>query len=303
METFKPAKEIEFIDLRLNYAFHFVFGNRTNEDLLLSLVQSILPEKSIRTVHLINESQAGLRPGSRGAVYDINAETDTGETLNIEMQYRGQDDFTDRMLFYSAFPLLNSLRKGDDTYAITPVCAIGITNFEIKTVKHNDDVINHYAILNEKDLEDRFTNGVEFVTVELPKFRKGLDELDGALDEWLYTFNQMGAMTDMPERFAGSDLEKLYGIAKFAAMDELIQREYIRELMGEVDERSRLRTARNEGKAEGKAEGLAEGLAEGHAEGLAEGKLATAKNLKALGVDVSIICQATGLTAEEVAAL
>ena len=299
MKHFFTPDDIEFIDLRLNYSFHMIFGNSKNEDLLLSLVQSILPEKNIKTVHLLNETQTGLRPDARGAVYDINAETDTGERLNIEMQYRSQNDFTDRMLFYSAFPLLNSLRKGDDTYAINPICIIGITNFEIKTNKRNTDVINHYAILNEKDLENRFTNGVEFVTVELPKFTKGLNELDGPLDEWLYTFNQMGDMKSMPGRFAGGNLEKLYEMAKFAAMDEYIQREYIRELMGEVDKLSQLRTARSEGKEEG----LAEGLAEGKAEGLSEGKVTAARNFKALGVDVSIICQATGLTEEEVNAL
>ena len=291
MFNLNSIDEIEFIDLRLDYAFHLVFGNRENEDLLLSLVQALLPEKKITAVHLTSETQSGLRPTSRGAVYDINAMTDSGDMLNIEMQYREQDDFTERMLFYSAFPLLNSLRKGDDTYAITPVCAIGITNFEIKTLKQNPDVINRYAVLNEKDPKSRFTKGIEFVTVELPKFNKGIDELDGALDEWLYTFNRMGEMKKMPKRFGGGSLEKLYEISKFAAMNELLQREYIRELMGEVDERSRLRTATNKGRAEGLAEGEA------------KGKMTSAKNLKALGVDVNIICQATGLTAEEVAAL
>ena len=57
------------------------------------------------------------------------------------------------------------------------------------------------------------------------------------------------------------------------------------------------------GRAEGRAEGRVEGLAEGRAKGRAEEKRQTAKNFKELGVDLSIIQQATGLSAEDIQAL
>ena len=50
-------------------------------------------------------------------------------------------------------------------------------------------------------------------------------------------------------------------------------------------------------------QGLAEGLARGEAKGRAEEKRQTAKNFKELGVDLSIIQQATGLSAEDIQAL
>ena len=55
-----------------------------------------------------------------------------------------------------------------------------------------------------------------------------------------------------------------------------------------------------EGLAQGHAEGLAKGLAEGHAEGHAEAKIEMAIKLKALGVDIDTIVQATGLDRETV---
>lgn len=58
-----------------------------------------------------------------------------------------------------------------------------------------------------------------------------------------------------------------------------------------------------EGMEKGMEKGLAEGLARGEAKGKAEEKKSTAKKLKGLGVDVSIICQATGLSEEEIRAL
>ena len=57
-----------------------------------------------------------------------------------------------------------------------------------------------------------------------------------------------------------------------------------------------LAAAREDGIAEGHAKGLAEGLAEGHA----EAKIEMAIKLKALGVDIDTIVQATGLDRETI---
>ena len=71
--------------------------------------------------------------------------------------------------------------------------------------------------------------------------------------------------------------------------------EYLAEFMARLDEQSRLRTAWENGEEKG--------IEKGRAEGKAEERLANARKFKALGVAEEIICQATGLTAEEVAAL
>lgn len=60
-------------------------------------------------------------------------------------------------------------------------------------------------------------------------------------------------------------------------------------------ETSRVRLAREEGKEEGKKEGLLEGLKEGKEE--------VAFKLLELGLDLSVILQATGLSEVELAAL
>jgi predicted transposase/invertase (TIGR01784 family) len=68
-----------------------------------------------------------------------------------------------------------------------------------------------------------------------------------------------------------------------------------------------LTTAKSEGFAEGEAAGLERGRAEGEAAGLergrAEEKLATARNLKRLGIDSDKISQATGLSIDEISRL
>lgn len=65
-----------------------------------------------------------------------------------------------------------------------------------------------------------------------------------------------------------------------------------------------LNTARLEGLEEGREKGRAEGRIEGRAEGLAEGERRKqkeiARNLKANGVAIEIIEQATGLSLEDI---
>ena len=71
--------------------------------------------------------------------------------------------------------------------------------------------------------------------------------------------------------------------------------EYLAEFMARLDEQSRLRTAWENGEEKGIEKGIERGKT--------EERVANARKLKALGVAHDIICQATGLTAEEVAAL
>ncbi len=65
--------------------------------------------------------------------------------------------------------------------------------------------------------------------------------------------------------------------------------------MYEMDQKSRMRTAREDGIAEGKAEGLAEGEARGRKE--------TARAMKARNYPIQDIVDITGLSQEQIAEL
>ena len=212
--------------------------------------------------------------------------------FGAEMQVRSQDDFSDRLVFYSSFPIINRLQRGDNaSYALTPLYMVGITDFVVPGVISNDDLINHYTIRNVKDNGIQFTDSVHYITVELPKLDRTLTEVKDTPEWILYTIKNMGKMREMPSEYCGSYLEKMFRLSNFASMDEMSQREYLARYMWEVDQRSQLRSARNEG--------LAEGQAKGHAEGLRE----TAKRMLMDGLDLSIIQRYTGLSSEEIRGL
>ena len=64
-----------------------------------------------------------------------------------------------------------------------------------------------------------------------------------------------------------------------------------------------INTAAEDAEKRGRDAGLAEGLSRGREEGIAEARIEMANKLKALGVDIDTIVQATGLTPDEVASL
>lgn len=282
------AHGITFIDPRIDYAFKLIFGTPGNEDLLLMLVRAILPEKGIISVSLSSQEQVGLRENARKSVIDVKCTTENGEFLVIEMQVKPQNDFGDRMLFYSSFPISNLLQKGErDNYRLTPIYLIGITNFIIPDIRSNDDLINCYSIRNVKDNGIELTGNVHFVTVELPKLKKTLSEVVNS-NEWiLYTILHLGEMNEMPSEYVGSGLEKMFGLSIFANMTEAEQYEYLARFMAERDERSSRRYAREVGYTEGKAAGRAE----------------AARKMIDLGMDPALIKQVTGLDPEQIQTL
>ena len=289
---FMQELDIIFIDLKLDYAFKLIFGKPGNEDLLLKLVNAILPEKQISSVTIKNAEQKGLRPTSRHAVFDIDCVTSNGEELTIEMQYKSQDDFNQRMVFYSSFPIQNGLpktKKGEDTqlnFSFAPVYMIAITNFIIPKVKPNPNLINQYVISNKNDSSQVLTDNVTYVTVELPKFTKEEDNLKTPADLMLFAIKNMDSLKEMPEIYQGSGLEKMFELCRFAAMMTPEQRQYLSEFMAKLDEGSRLASAINQGRAEGEAK-----LA------------AVAVKLKAKGMKAAEISELTGLPAEQIESL
>ncbi|MBO4671988.1 MAG: PD-(D/E)XK nuclease family transposase, partial [Bacteroidales bacterium] len=59
MET-SSTKIGTFIDLRRNWAFKQIFGTPGNEDILLALIQSVLPDKGITGVTLAPTEHMGI---------------------------------------------------------------------------------------------------------------------------------------------------------------------------------------------------------------------------------------------------
>ena len=136
---------------------------------------------------------------------------------------------------------------------------------------------------------DSSKKNLQFFFLELPWLQKIWESLETNLERWCYLFRNLNSFVETPPDQAG--FEDLFSIAQTGELNEngiskyvtSMGTEYDRKVIGEYFFR--------------------EGRAEGMAEGIAETKRNTARELRGLGVDVSIIAQATGLTESEIEAL
>ena len=299
-ELNKKAKllGIKYIDLKYDFAFKTVFGTPGNEDLLLMLLDSILPEKHIQSVELGPQEQQGDSYESKRVIYDIRCQTEYGP-INIEMQFGERDEFSHRMVYYASRAVSKCVKKGTDDYTLPEIYVIGIANFILPEVAPNDNIINKYALINREDGCSLLNNTLNFVTVELPKFLKDEEDLSSETDIMIYLIKNMGELKTRSKKLANKNLDKLFEVSMFANMETEAQSRYLDEMMWEIDQRAVRKYARKKAMAEGHAEGLAEGLAEGRAKTIAE----IAKKMQAEGLTLEAISSYTGLSQEEIKAL
>lgn len=302
------SQEIFLIDLKIDYCFKLIFGTEGNEDLLLILVNYLLPEKHIKSVRLGPQEQKGEYEKSRDCIFDVYCTTDDGSKLVIEIQRNKKNDFAKRMVYYSGFPIRSQVQSGAKVYDYNSVYVIGILDFLLPSEMATNNMINTFTFRNDMEHDIQFTPSSILVTVELPKYRKALSEVETLGEKLMYCIRHQESFTEIPEELQCPELEKLFGISNFASLSENQQNMYMREFKEMLDRQSELNTAETngieKGIAEGRAEGRAEGQAEGRAKGLEEGReaerLRTAKEMKAKHFPIDVIAEITTLSAEQI---
>ena len=99
-----------------------------------------------------------------------------------------------------------------------------------------------------------FYNKLTFIYLELPKFRKSVDELITDFDKWCYLLRNLPELTDRPQRLQEKVFSKVFEIAEIAKYSPAEAAAYEDSLKVYRDLKNVIDTAYDEGKAEGKLE-------------------------------------------------
>jgi predicted transposase/invertase (TIGR01784 family) len=152
---------------------------------------------------------------------------------------------------------------------------------------------HHYKIVNIENT-DKQIKGLEFVFIELPKYKSLNIKEHDYFDLWLRYLTEINeSIASIPPEFLGN--QEINEAVKYVEESALSEKEldaYERVRDAVKVKRTLISSAERKGREEGREEGRAEGKAEGKAE--------VAKNLKAVGMSLSQISQATGLPPEEI---
>ena len=312
IEEPRNTKPGPYVDLMIDRNFKLFFGSQKRKDLLLALLQQFLPELNIVSVELGPQEHIGRDEDLVNSVFDVNCTTTDGRTIVVEAQYNARPDYLDRMLYYSTWPIDEQVHSGgSNNYFLDDVYVLSFTKFALV---HDEDwdgakVISSYSIREDSNGE-RMTEALHFRYVELGRFLKTEKELESVQDWWLYILKNAGSLSEeLQIRLSegGDILKRLLEAARAEGMDKKEKNEYFKNMRNAFDIKSEKWFAREDGikvgLAEGEARGLAKGREEGEAKGRTEEKTEIVKNLKALGIDVKKISQATGLSEDAIAAL
>lgn len=308
-------KKDRYINFYTDFAFKRLFGTEVNKDLLINFLNALLAgEEKITDISYLNTEHFSTIEPMRKAVFDVYCRNDKGEYFIVEMQKAEQSHFKDRSIFYSTFPIQEQAAKGKSwDYSLKAVYTIGILNFCLD--ESDDEYYHHEVKLMDTRTKTVFYDKLTYIYLEMPKFTKGLDELETMTDKWLYAIRHLPTLLEKPHILTEDVFTRLFEQAEIAHFNQNEIFEYRESLKDYWDYYSVMKTASDKGmekgmekgrvigREEGIAEGIEIGMSKGREEGRYEGMRLAARKMKERGFDIENISLITGLTKSEIEAL
>lgn len=285
----------KYADLLDDDVFKLVFGRESTKDVMIEFLNQVIPDRKIEDLDFIDKEMHPVERDLRGSVYDMSCRTDDGSRIIVEVQRRKQPFYPERALYYSTFQIQRQVEAGAEEYDFLPVYVVNIMNFVMDHNSESTEVKTIYRLLEENS-HRLLTDRVTFIFLELPKFQKSLEDLDGNILEGMYfCFKNMAILDERPEVLTHQIFSKIFEVSELYNMDKVTRDKVLHKMTTERDLRNQMAWARKEA--------IEEGLAEGIAKGSLSKSLEIAGKMKELGVDISIIVQASGLSEEQILAL
>jgi predicted transposase/invertase (TIGR01784 family) len=280
-----------YLNPRSDLVFKKIFGERKH--LLISFLNSLLPlpeDGLIESLDYLPVEQIPTIPVLKRTIVDVKCTDQQGRIFICEMQIEWSSYFMQRMLFGASQAYVRQLEKGDKYEYLKPVYGLGLLgqNFD----NESEDFYHHYKIVNV-DKPQREIKGLQFVFIELPKF-KPITHLERKLQVlWLRFMSEINEKT----KTVDSELLSVPEIKEAVELSE--EAAYTPEELAAYDtywdavstERTLLDERYQQGIEKGKTEGIAETVNKMAVAMLNEGML------------IKKIAHLTGLTEQQIKTL
>jgi predicted transposase/invertase (TIGR01784 family) len=292
-----------FINPKTDFAFKKIFGSKESKDILISFLNAILycEQDTIQDLVILDPYQAPRIKGIKDSYLDVKATLQDGKTVIIEMQVLNVLGFEKRVLYNAAKAFSIQLGVGEDYTLLNPVIALTITDFEMFPSSDSlldgkaERIISRYRLKEKDDLTD-YSDDIELVFVELPKFQKSLDELETLIDKWLYFLKCANELESVPPKMkVVPAIDHAFIVAQQSKLSRKELEILEKRQMFLHDNRNAILKARQDGLKEGEQKGRQEGRLEGER----SKSLEIARQLLDV-LDVETIARKTGLTVAEI---
>lgn len=279
---------MRFLDVKTDYAFKRVFGSEGSLSVLTGFLNAILDyqgEHAIVDLTIVDPYQIPMLQGMKDTYVDVKAVLANGKHVIIEMQVLNVPGFEKRILHNAAKEYANQLQKGEDYTLLNPVIALTFTDFPM--FEGSQEYISRFRLI-ERDKFIEYSDDVELIFVELPKFKLELADLKTIQDKWIYFLKNAGSLEYIPDSLASDPgISQAFTLANEAAMSreeleiQFKRRDFI------ILQRGSLILAETKGHEKGREEGREEGIQ------------LVARNLLDI-LDDATIAKKTGLSAAQV---
>ena len=310
----------KYLDPKADLTFKKVFGEHKN--LMISFLNALLPldeGKQVESIEYLPPEMVPDNPDKKNSLVDVRCEETGGRKFIVEMQLNWTTAFKERVLFNAAKAYVRQIDRSEKYKLLQPVYSLNLVNkiFEPDT----ENCYHHYSMVHNLDTKKQI-DGLHLVFVELPKFKpQSFAEKKMAI-LWLKFLTEIDEKTrvapqellDNPEVAQALEIMEVaaYSDAELAAYDGYWDAVRIEAtIMGELndaradllDAQAKVEEATAERDAATARADAAMAERDSAIEKMRQDKLQTARNLKAMNLADEQIAAATGLTADEIAAL
>ena len=280
-----------YVDLTLDAGFKAVFADRGNKELLIGLLNVLLPPEA-RVGDILEYLDRETGPdflGGKSTRMDLVCRGEDGRRFIVEMQREPETAFFERCVYYGSGVYRAGLPRGG-RYGdwLHPVYVVGILNYSLphddESLWDSGNMVSCYRFIESRTGE-LAPDTILCIFAELGRFGKSAAECADDRDALFWLFRHSGVMDSLPEELRHSRLaEGITDACELAGFPADKKTLYEKDMITELDMVLRNDYARKEGKAEGKA----------------EEQSAIARRMLEDNVPVEVIAKYSGLSEDEV---
>ena len=268
-EKIAEIRKYKFFDPTYDPVFKKIFRNKQNLIYFLNAVLHLEGEHRVKSVvhlkpaiKLRNQAEKGKRIS-----FDIHARTMCGKYIDVEMQRASQEDFLDRIEFYSTLLSVNAKltmdaeitakRRKEHPYLMPTVYSIWICNFNVPFC---DGFHEEIALFRASDVGKANPLTIypkkRYIIIDLTKYVP--QKVHSLESQWIELFRNLPMAKDVPQGIDRSVRAAYRQLLVAKAKDKFVT-EVATGMIDRDEYNACISYARNKGRAEGHAKGLAEG--------------------------------------------
>jgi predicted transposase/invertase (TIGR01784 family) len=250
------------IDPKVDYAFKKVFGSEANTPILVHFLNAVLRpgNRPLVEIEILNPFNEKDTADAKLSILDIKACDDQGQQYNVEMQMFGSRVHLQRILYYWAILHGDQLHEGDKYTDLRATISIAIVNAVL--FAQVPDFHLDFQPRSSRHPQLVFSPQQSIHLLELPKFRKGAEELTDSLDAWCY-FLSHGTDLDsdqLPSAMQTPMVQRAMEVLDMLSKNDVERERYRARLKWERDQTAFINEAREQGEKKGFEQGEKKGI-------------------------------------------